>query len=92
MADHAFISFEQVNVHRVEADDGDVEADVDFGDLRSKVARASVGGEMLFDFIKVSEEVVEGGFVGWLGGGKTALAFSKFRICIGTLWKNEWTY
>jgi hypothetical protein len=87
VTDHAFVGFEQAYIDRIKADDGDVEADVDFGDLRAKVVRTGVVGreEMLLNLVEVGEEVVNGGFVGCLGGGETALAISKVGICLCVL-------
>ena len=68
-ADVAEVAFEVLDVDRVEADDGRVEADVGFGDGGAVVEGAGVGGEVSFGAGEGGEEGVERGLVGELGSG-----------------------
>ena len=68
VADRADVALEVANIHRVEADDGDEEADVGIGEL--------VPDEVVFAFedgleaVERGEEREDGGFVGFLCGGE----------------------
>lgn len=68
-ADIADVAFEMLDVDGIEADDGRVETDVGFGDLRSEVVRFGVRGEMFFCPVEGGEEGLHGFFIGVLGAG-----------------------
>lgn len=65
-ADVADVCLEVLNVDRVEADDGGVEADVGFGDAVAVVVGAGVLLEVAFDAVKGFEELFYCFFVGFL--------------------------
>ena len=68
-ADVADVAFEVLDVDGVEADEGRVEADVGFGEVRAVVVGCGGGGvrgEVSFDAREGGEEGVEGFFVGGL--------------------------
>lgn len=65
-ADIADVALEVLDVDGVEADDGRVEADVDFREARAVVVGAWGGGEVGLDAVEGVEEGCYGGFVGGL--------------------------
>jgi hypothetical protein len=76
-ADIADVAFEVLDIHRIEAGDGHVQAYVRFGDVGAEVVRAlgSCGGlELRLGFVEVSEEFGHGAVVGFLAAGESGLA------------------
>ena len=70
------VRLEQRHIDRVEADNRDVEPDIDFRDGRAVIEEPRMRGrrEMCFYFIEVGEEIVDGDLVGALRLGETAFA------------------
>lgn len=66
-ADVADVAFEMLNVNRVEADDGGVEAYVRFGDSFSEIERSRSLCQMGFSAIEGAEQGSESFLVGFLG-------------------------
>ncbi len=66
-SDVSDVALEVLNVDRIEADDGGVEADVGFGDGGAEVIGRGVGGKVGFDAVQRAEEGVDSFFVGFLG-------------------------
>lgn len=62
------VAFEMLHVDGVEADDGRVEPDVGFRDVRAEVVRTRGGllGQVGFGAVEGGEEGADGGFVGGL--------------------------
>ena len=64
--DVADVALEMLDVHRIEADDGGVEPHVGLGELRAKIVRIGVRGEVGFGAIERSEEGLYAFLVGFL--------------------------
>lgn len=83
-SDVPHVAFEMLHVDGVEADDGRVEPDVGFGDVRAEVVWARRGGGLLgqvgFGAVEGGEEGGDGGFV---GGLRSVLVWGQGRGYFG---------
>lgn len=73
-ADVTNVALEVLHVHRVEARQRHVQADVSFGDvLAEEVGALGLRGEVLLCAVESLEDADDGLFVGFAGGGKAGL-------------------